>query len=130
MRFRNLFDDTLLVVALFFIPAANARAALLDGVGAMGSSTTDEYQFSALHPTARSWVEILATTHNWNFGSFTTVSRDEPRNQGYEYNWARVGATTGGLLTQGQETGLVRQAANGKGTLAFLRIGNKDFPNV
>ena len=122
--------DTLLVVALLFIAATDARAALLDGVGAMGSSTTDEYQFSPLHPTARSWVEILATTHGWNFGSFTTVSRGEPRNQGYEYNWARVGATTGGLLTQGQHTGLAAQVAGGNVTLAFLWIGTNDFRNV
>jgi phospholipase/lecithinase/hemolysin len=96
----------------------------------MGSSTTDEYQFSPLHPTARNWVEILATTHDWNFGSFTTVSRGEPRNQGYEYNWARVGATTGGLLAQGQDTGLAAQVASGNVTLAFLWIGTNDFRNV
>ena len=75
----------------------------------MGSSTTDEYQFSPLHSAARDWVEILAATHGWNFGTFTTTSRGEPRNQGYEYDWGRVGATTGGLLTQGQHTGLAGQ---------------------
>jgi len=96
----------------------------------MGSSTTDEYEFSSLHPTARNWVEMLATTHNWNFGSFTTDSRGEPRNQGYEYNWARVGATTGGLLTEGQDTGLAAQVASGNVTLAFLWIGTNDFRNV
>jgi phospholipase/lecithinase/hemolysin len=120
----------LLAVALLFVPAANARADLMHGIGAMGSSTTDEYQFSPLHPTARNWVEILAATRDWNFGSFTTVSRGEPRLQGYEYDWARVGATTGGLLTQGQNTGLAAQAAGGKVTLAFLWIGTNDFRNV
>ncbi len=129
-RFRPHTLGTLLVVALLLIPAANARAGLLDGIGAMGSSTTDEYQFSPLHPTARNWVEILAATHGWNFGSFTTVSRGEPRNQGYEYDWGRVGATTGGLLTQGQATGLAAQVAGGQVTLGFLWIGTNDFRNV
>jgi phospholipase/lecithinase/hemolysin len=96
----------------------------------MGSSTTDEYQFSPLHPTARDWVEILGPTRGWNFGSFTTVSRGEPRNQGYEYNWARVGATTASLLTQGQHTGLAAQVASGDVTLAVLWIGTNDFRNV
>jgi phospholipase/lecithinase/hemolysin len=130
MRRRYSFDVGFLVVAVLFIPGAGARAALLDGVGAIGSSTSDEYQFSALHPTARNWVEILATQHSWNFGSFSTVSRGEPRNQGYEYDWGRVGATTGGLLTQGQHTGLAAQVASGDVTLAFLWIGTNDFRNV
>ena len=117
-------------LAALLISVLSARADLLHGIGAVGSSTTDEYQFSSLHPTARSWVEILATTHGWNFGSFTTISRGEPRNQGYEYNWARVGATTGGLLTQGQHTGLAAQVASGNVTLASLWIGTNDFRNV
>ncbi len=130
MRMRNPIGGGFLAVAVLFIAAASARAALLDGVGAMGSSTTDEYQFSPLHPTARSWVEILGTAHGWNFGGFSAVSRGEPRNQGYEYNWGRVGATTGGLLTQGQHTGLAAQVASGDVTLAFLWIGTNDFRNV
>ena len=123
-------SHALLAVALLFVPATNAHADLMHGIGAVGSSTTDEYQFSPLHSTARNWVEILATTRDWNFGSFTTASRGEPRLQGYEYNWARVGATTAGLLTQGQATGLAAQVAGGKVTLAFLWIGTNDFRNV
>jgi lysophospholipase L1-like esterase len=75
-------------------------------------------------------VEILGAEHGWNFGSFSAVSRGEPRNQGYEYDWGRVGATTGGLLTQGQHTGLAAQVASGDVTLAFLWIGTNDFRNV
>ncbi len=128
-RFRLNTSGALLALGLLFVPA-DAHAGLLDGIGAMGSSTTDEYQFSPLHPTARNWVEILAATRAWNFGGFTTVSRGEPRLQGYEYNWARVGATTGGLLAQGQHTGLAAQVASGDVTLAFLWIGTNDFRNV
>jgi hypothetical protein len=119
--------NALVALLVLVLPA---RADLLHGIGAMGSSTTDEYQFSSLHPTARSWVEILGATHDWNFGTFTTVSRGEPRNQGYQYNWARVGATTGGLLTQGQHTSLAAQVASGDVTLAVLWIGTNDFRNV
>jgi lysophospholipase L1-like esterase len=130
MSWRHPIDVGFFVVAVLLIPAAGAPAALLHGVGAMGSSTTDEYQFSPLHPTARNWVEILGAERGWNFGSFTSVSRGEPRNQGYEYDWGRVGATTGGLLVQGQHTGLATQVAGGEVTLAFLWIGTNDFRNV
>ncbi len=65
-----------------------------------------------------------------NFGGFTTASRGEPRNQGYEYDWGRVGATTSGLLRQGQHTGLAAQVARGDVTLAFLWIGTNDFRGV
>lgn len=120
----------LLAVALLFIPAANAQADLLHGIGAVGSSTTDEYQFYPPRSMARNWVEILAETRGWNFGSFTTEFRPEPRNQGYEYNWARSRATTATLLTQGQHTGLATQVAAGDVTLAFVWIGNNDFRAV
>jgi hypothetical protein len=122
----------LLALALLFIPSTNARADfLLHGIGAMGSSTTEEYQFQGgPRATARNWVEILASTRGLNFGSVTTASRGSPRNQGYEYDWGRAGATTAGLLSQGQQTGLAGQVASGDVTLAFLWIGTNDFRGV
>jgi len=77
-RAQSYTPGALLAMALLLVPAARAHAALMHGIGAMGSSTTDEYQFSPLHPTARNWVEILAATRDWNFGSSTTASRDDP----------------------------------------------------
>jgi hypothetical protein len=121
-----------LAVALLFVPTARAHADLLHGIGAVGSSTTDEYQFSTLSiNAARNWVEILAGARGWNFGSFTTDSLGEPRLQGYEYNWARAGTTTASLLTQGQHTGLATQIAAGDVTLAFASLhATNHFRNV
>src|SRR5947209_6184164 len=53
-------------------------------VGALGDSYTDEYRFYPPDQSkARNWVEILAATHKANFGAFRTVSRGEPRDQGF-----------------------------------------------
>jgi hypothetical protein len=134
MRFRIRFShaSTTLTLALLFLPASAARADLMHGIGAMGSSTTDEYQFATLPglSTARNWVEILAATRGWNFGNFAGNSLGSPRLQGYEYNWALAGATTASLLTQGQHTGLADQIAQGDVTLAFTWIGRNDFRSV
>src|SRR5262249_672696 len=108
-----------------------ARAELLHGLGAMGDSYTDEYQFYSYGGTgARNWVEILAQARGLNFGAFSTTSRGEPRNQGSESNWPRAGATAGSLSTGGQHTGLGAQVADGEVTLAWLSIGLNDFRNV
>lgn len=98
------------------------------GVGVLGDSYSDEYQF---YPpdrvTARNWVEILATTRGVNFGRFSTTSRGEPRNQGYEYNWARSDATTVDLIRTGQHTGLAGQVARGDVKVVIVTIGGNDF---
>jgi len=81
---------TALLIALL-TPLAPARAGWRGGIGVLGDSYSDEYQFYPPHrSTARNWVEILAASRGLNFGRFSTQSRGEPRNQGYEYNW--VGA--------------------------------------
>ncbi len=120
-----------LALALLLSPATAARADFHHGIDAMGSSTTEEYQFQGgPRATARNWVEILDATRGLNFGGFTAESRGEPRNQGYAYDWGRVGATTAGLLSQGQHTGLAAQVASGEVTLAVLWIGTNDFRGV
>ena len=97
----------LVIVASLVTTSASARDDLPGGIGVMGDSYSDEYQFYPPHrSTARNWLEILAETRGLNFGRFSTVSRGEPRNQGYEYNWARSDATTESLLATGQHHGL------------------------
>ena len=60
----------LLVIALLS-PLAAARAEWRGGIGVLGDSYSDEYQF---YPpdrrTARNWVEILAATRGLDFGRF------------------------------------------------------------
>ena len=51
------------------------------GIGVLGDSYSDEYQFYPPHrSTARNWVEILAATRGLNFGRFSTAeSRRAPQ---------------------------------------------------
>ena len=97
----------------------------------LGDSYSDEYQFYPPHrSTARNWVEILATTRGLNFGRFSTASRGEPRNQGYEYNWARSDATTDDLIATGQHLGVAAQVRAGEVSLVVVFIGGNDFINA
>jgi lysophospholipase L1-like esterase len=112
------------IVCLLFVAAGSAQAGLFDlGFGAMGDSLTDEYQFSGL--PADNWLEQLVTHKGLDFGTLGTFS--EPRRDAYEYNWARSGATTGSLLSDGQHTGLASQVGLGQVDVAFTFIGPNDF---
>jgi len=98
-------------------------------VAAMGDSLTDEYEVAegAVRSFARNWLELLHDHRGLDLGVFTTTSRGTPRNQGYENNWARAGATTETMLSEGQHTGVAAQLAGGQIDLVFLMIGNNDF---
>src|SRR4051794_25646180 len=101
------------------------------GIGVLGDSYSDEYQFYPPdRSTARNWVEILAETRGLNFGRFSAEGRGEPRNGGYEYNWARSDATTETLISAGQHTGLAAQVARGEVDLVIVFIGGNDFINA
>jgi phospholipase/lecithinase/hemolysin len=96
-------------------------------MGALGDSYTDEYQFYSPDRThARGWVEILAHTQKANFGPFTTVSRGEPRNQGYATNWALSESTSDEMVAQ-QLPGLANQVAGGRVKYASIFTGGNDF---
>src|SRR3954469_446760 len=108
-----------------------AHAGSPGGVGVLGDSYSDEYQFYPPdRSTARNWVEILATTRGLDFGQFAPASRGEPRNQGYAFNWARSDATTDDLIATGQHTGLAAQVARGEVGVVVLFIGGNDFINA
>jgi hypothetical protein len=115
-----------IAAVLVAFPLLSAPPELLDGVAAMGDSLTDEYQFSGLS-AARNWTEQLAISRGLNFGTFSEESRGEPRRNGYEYNWARSGATSGTLLLEGQHIGVAGEVASGRVTLAYLGIGANDM---
>ncbi|MBN1943876.1 MAG: PEP-CTERM sorting domain-containing protein [Phycisphaerae bacterium] len=102
------------------------------GMGVIGDSLSDEYEFAdgGNHSAGRNWLEQLVTSRGLDFGAFSETSRGEPRNQGYAYNWARAGDTTGDLLSRGQHTGLVGQIEAGDVGLAFCWIGENDFTRL
>src|SRR5947209_4866231 len=133
---RNPFGRSELVVgtALFFllVTVVSACRAGEDGrvptIGVLGDSYSDEYQFYPPdRSTARNWVEILARTRGLNFGRYSAQSRGEPRNQGFEFNWARSDATSTDLIRSGQHTGLAAQVARGEVSVVVVFIGGNDF---
>src|SRR5688500_1789350 len=98
---------------LIGLSVSAAAAAAPVGFGALGDSVGDEYQFrSGTITGTQNHVELLANFRVLNFGTFTTASRGEPRNQGYEYNFANAGDNTVAgvtgphLFSQGQVQGL------------------------
>src|SRR5262245_64938796 len=102
-----------LLIALL-TPLAPARAGWRGGIGVLGDSYSDEYQFYPPdRSTARNWVEILAAARVLDFGRFSTTGRGEPRNQGFAYNWARSDATTADLIATRPHTGLAATVARG-----------------
>ena len=120
-----------LLAAMVLGPLRGATAGLSGGIGVLGDSYSDEYRFYPPdRSTARNWVEILTETRGLNFGSFSVASRGEPRNQGFEFNWARSDATTDDLIASGQHTGVAAQVARGEVGLVFVFIGGNDFINA
>jgi phospholipase/lecithinase/hemolysin len=118
-------------LALFGALTAPARANGPGGIGVLGDSYSDEYQFYPPdRSTAKNWVEILAESRGLNFGRFSSQSRGEPRNKGFEYNWARSDATSDDLIATGQHTGLAAQVRSGEVSLVWVFIGGNDFINA
>jgi phospholipase/lecithinase/hemolysin len=111
-------------------PLAVEAPAALGGIGILGDSTSDEYRaedarggdFAA---NTLGWVEQLVKNRKLNFGAWGQW--DEPRRTGYEYNWARTGATANTMHTGGQVKGLAEQVAAGKVSFVLLWIGGNDF---
>lgn len=103
---------------------------ILTGIGLLGASTLDEYHGSEnrggeYHYTTFNMVELLAMYRDFNFGEWGDWG--EPRRIGYEYNWAKTGATSRTLIEQGQHTGLAEQVANGEITFVLMLVGANDF---
>jgi hypothetical protein len=102
------------------------------GVGAMGDSFTDEYDIftpEVFQGLGQNWIEQLVLTRSseMDFGEYSATSRGAPRYAGYSHNWARSGATSSTLLSEGQHTGLAEQIVNGDVSLVYLGIGTNDF---
>lgn len=115
-------------IVLLLTAPCSAQGELPLGIGVLGDSYSDEYQFYPPHRTqARNWVEILAKARGLNFGAFSQASRGEPRNQGFAHNWARSDAETGDVIRAGQHTGLAEQIARGDVGAVVVFTGGNDF---
>ena len=97
---------------LAFAAIASAQVTRL---GAVGDSLSDEY-FEQSYSYAKNWTMQLVLFRGVDMGPTAQAAGapsgtwGEPRRTGYEYNWARYGADSTTLLTDGQHTGLAAQA--------------------
>src|SRR4029079_3673654 len=97
-----------LVTIAFVVESLEGRRLLsvapgIDGIGVLGDSYSDEYQFYAPdRSTARNWVEQLAEDSNVGFGAFFPTDPAGPRNEGFEFNWATSGHTSTDMIANGQ----------------------------
>jgi Ca2+-binding RTX toxin-like protein len=101
------------------------------GFGMAGDSLVDEYLNQA-HTYAQSWVELLGEYRSDDiplglYKDSVGNTWGEPRRNGYEYNWARYGATSATLLSAGQHTGLAGQIAADEVSHVAIAIGQNDF---
>ncbi len=110
--------------------AGPASAASL---GVMGDSLSDEYAEASYGSYADNWVEQLELHAGIDLGPTASEAGEpggswgEPRRTGYEYNWARSGASSDTLLSGGQHTGLAAQVVSEGLEYAVLAIGANDF---
>ena len=110
--------------------AEGSPPSILQGIGLIGASTLDEYrgtenrggEYAAV---TFNMIEQLVILRGFNAGAWGDW--DKPRRTGYEYNWARSGATSSTMISQGQHTGLAEQVANGDVTFVMILIGANDF---
>jgi lysophospholipase L1-like esterase len=119
-------------VAVEIAPAESgvAEPSTIVGLGILGDSTQDEYQGTnprgnEFVATTLNWVELLASKRGLNLGPWGTY--DEPRREGYAFNWARSGATTVDLGSNGQVAGVVEQCKAHEVSHVLLQIGINDF---
>jgi phospholipase/lecithinase/hemolysin len=120
-------------LALSLASAASARqGGPIVGLGVMGDSLSDEYldrDFSYAH----NWVEQLRVWRSINLGPTAAEagqpggSWGEPRRGGYEFDWARAGATSSTLLEMGQHDAIAALVADKRVSHAVLFIGANDY---
>lgn len=114
-------------------PTAEATRAIaqITGLAIIGDSIVDEYhadnprggEYAAV---TFNWAELLAGRNRVNLGSWED-GRPEPRRGGYEFNWARSGATSTTMIEEGQHTGVAEQVRAGQVSHVIIQIGINDF---
>lgn len=132
MHRTNLF---LLAGTIALMGSAAHASAQVFRLGAIGDSLTDEYS-EETYSYAKNWTMQLVLFRAVNMGPTAQAASQpggtwgEPRRTGYASNWARSGADSATLLSQGQHTGLAAQVGPGGVTHAVIAIGANDFsPN-
>jgi phospholipase/lecithinase/hemolysin len=112
------------------VPTVTPAPLKMNGMVVLGDSQSDEYRADDNRGNnypgyTLNWVELLQKYRGVNVGEWGT--REEPRRTGYEYNWARTGATARSMIESGQNTGAAQQIKEGKANVAVIFIGAIDF---
>jgi len=106
--------------------------AQIERLGALGDSLSDEYA-EETYSYAQNWTMQLVQFRGVSMGPTAAAASQpggtwgEPRRTRYENNWARSGADSATLLSQGQHTGVASQVGPGGISHAVLAIGANDF---
>lgn len=131
---------SILVMGLVFVLSGSVFASPVQSqtktttirIGILGDSNSDEYRAddsraggTPYEATTLNWVELLAKYRNIDFGAWGNWGG--VRRTGFEYNWARSGATAESMIADGQHTGLAEQIKAGKIDYAIIFIGANDF---
>lgn len=100
------------------------------GLAILGDSAADEYRAnnqrgSEYGDTTYNWVELLANERGVHLGEWGDWP--DSRRIGFGFNWARSGATSGSLLSEGQHTGVAEQVREGLVSHVIIQIGVNDF---
>jgi hypothetical protein len=124
------FAAATLAITLALSTMGSALGVRAGGWGMMGDSGADEYRADdnrggSYGSVTFNWIELLVRFRQVDFGEWGT--RSAPRRTGYEFNWARSGATSRTLITQGQHTGLAAQVQAGLVDNVVMQIGANDF---
>lgn len=122
--------ETIISFLQSLTPIPSPAVMQLKGVAVIGDSQSDEYRADdkrgyTYGSTTLNWVEQLEKYRAVNFGEWGVW--EEPRRTGYEYNYARTGATTNSVLESGQHTGVAEKVKEGKVNLVIIYIGANDF---
>lgn len=118
----------------FLSPSPSPIPIELKGIAVIGDSQSDEYRTDdkrgyTYAPTTLNWVEILGRYRNLYFGKIGQF--EEPRRSGYQYNYARTGATTLSMLSSGQHIGVSKLVKDNNVNVIIIYIGANDFaPSV
>ena len=127
MPFRVCSFVLLLVSLLAFSNEANGQVKF----GAIGDSLLDEHsdqtEFGQSLDYSMNAYELMATTGRIDPGA--TGTWGGTRGNGYEYNWALAGATTGTMISDNQHTNLANQIGSAGITKAVMVVGSNNlFP--
>ena len=115
------------LLALFASPALALKLAV------MGDSLSDEYGEASYGLYAVNWVEQLEIYAGIDLGPTASEAAQpggtwgEPRRTLHQFNWARSGASSNTLISEGQHTGVSSVVASDNVEYGVLFIGANDF---